>query len=126
MRDLGTLGGTIGFPVGLNNQGQVIGGSMLANQETDPFLWDRGELIDLRTSTIGGTPISVNAINDNGTIVGGGVFPGRAFDAYVWRNGKATDLGTLGDDCYSEAWGINSRGQVVGISLACVHPDSVS
>jgi probable HAF family extracellular repeat protein len=120
MLDLGTLGGTMGFPRGLNIQGQVIGVSNLAgDQMADPFLWDKTKLIDLRTSTIGGTPFSANAICDTGKIVGGGAFPGRVFDAYVWRNGKATDLGTLDGDCYSEAWAINAGGQVVGISVPC-------
>jgi probable HAF family extracellular repeat protein len=31
----------------------------------------------------------------------------------------ATDLGVLDDDCYSEAFAIDSRGQVVGQSYSC-------
>ena len=120
MVDLGTLGGTNGGPVALNNRGQVIGVSTLpGDQISDPFLWDDGKLIDLFTSTIGGNPITANALNDAGEIIGGGAFPNRVFDAYLWKNGVATDLGTLNGDCFSEAIAINSRGQVVGISVSC-------
>jgi probable HAF family extracellular repeat protein len=60
MIDLGTLGGICGFPAaisGLNNQGQVVGQSDLAEDFTaHPFLWDpkrRPHLRDL--GTLGGT-----------------------------------------------------------------------
>ncbi len=136
MQDLGSLGGVVGFASGLNNRGQVIGGSSLAvdpgacfvagslefgNPNCHPFLWDHGKLIDLNTTTIGGNPVTVNVINDAGEIVGGADFSstgGSTFDAYLWRDGMATDLGNLGD-CYSKGHNINSRGQVVGATFLC-------
>ena len=119
MIDLGTLGGTLGFPSALNNRGQVIGTSNLAGDTiADPFLWDRGKLIDLFTDTIGGNPTLAFAINDRGEIVGAAAFPNAPFDAFLWRKGVATDLGHL-DDCGSLAFGINSRGQVVGGTFSC-------
>jgi probable HAF family extracellular repeat protein len=63
--------------------------------------------------------LTANAINNAGEIVGGGIFLNRIFDAYHWRNTVATDLGTLPGDCFSQAFAINSRGQVVGKSKAC-------
>jgi probable HAF family extracellular repeat protein len=135
MIDLGSLGGVDGFAQGLNNRGQVIGGSSTSaapgacftngsqefgNPGCDPFLWDptTGEMIDLSTSTTGGTPETVDAINDAGEIVGAGVFGTLLFDAYVWRNGVATDLGNLGD-CFSKPSDINSHSQVVGRTFDC-------
>jgi probable HAF family extracellular repeat protein len=119
MIDLGTLGGTLGFPSALNNRGQVIGTSNLAGDTiADPFLWDRGKLIDLFTDTVGGNPTLAFAINDRGEIVGAAAFPNAPFDAFLWRKGVATDLGHL-DDCGSLAFGINSRGQVVGGTFSC-------
>jgi probable HAF family extracellular repeat protein len=70
MLDLGTLGGAVAGPTGqgggLNNRGQVIGVSSTSanpaacliefDPNCHPFLWDRGELIDLNTSTAGGSP----------------------------------------------------------------------
>jgi probable HAF family extracellular repeat protein len=120
MIDIGSLGGTFGFPNDLNNRGQVVGQSNLAgDQFGDPFLWDSEKLTDLFTSSIGGNPLTAERINDSGEVVGAAAFPGRPFEAYLWRNGVATDLGTVGDDGCSWAHAINSRGQVVGQSFAC-------
>jgi probable HAF family extracellular repeat protein len=125
MQDLGTFGGVYGFVTALNNRGQVIGGSSLGGADEGaclifgfssgchPFLWDRGKLIDLRTSTRGGTPVTADLINDAGEIVGGAGFPNVVYDAYLWRNGTAIDLGNLGDPA-SEVDYVNSRGQAVG------------
>jgi probable HAF family extracellular repeat protein len=56
-------------------------------------------------------------INDAGVIVGsanaGGTDLGHAV---LWSGGSIQDLGTLGTGFYSEAWGINNLGQVVGWS----------
>jgi probable HAF family extracellular repeat protein len=124
MRDLGSLGGTVGWVNcecgGFNNRGQLIGISTLrGDQVADPFLWDGSKLIDLFTDSTGGSPISPNDISDAGEIVGGASFPDRPFDAFLWKNGLATDLGTVDGDGCSWARAINSRGQVVGQSFAC-------
>ena len=120
MIDLGTLGGTSGAPIALNNHGQVLGISNLAgDQSADIFLWDSGKLTDLTAQSSGGTLWLATGINDAGQIVGGASFPGRDFDAAVWQNGVLTDLGTLEGDCYSFADAINSRGQIVGSSYPC-------
>lgn len=128
MTDLGTLGGADGVAYVLNNRGQVIGVSSLAanpgaciaefDPNCHPFLWDKGTLIDLNTSTIGGNPITAYAINDAGEIIGPAAFPTAPFDAFIWRKGVATDLGHLGD-CYSTALAINSQAQVVGDTFLC-------
>ena len=120
MMDLGTLGGTFGNPTALNNRGQVIGFSNLSGDNSlHPFLWDQGKLIDLYTSTVGGNPITANAINDAGDILGAAAFPGQPSDAYLSRHGVATDLGHLNGDCSSEAWAMNSAGQIVLVSSSC-------
>ncbi|HET6181351.1 MAG TPA: hypothetical protein VFE61_30815 [Candidatus Sulfotelmatobacter sp.] len=133
MIDLGTLGGVWGGAGSLNNQGQVLGTSSLAadpgaclismgspSPTCHPFLWDDGKLTDLAAETIGGSPESANALNDAGEVVGTAAFPDRPFfDAYLWRKGVATDLGAVDDDCFSEAFAINSRSQIVGQSFSC-------
>jgi probable HAF family extracellular repeat protein len=137
MVDLGTLGGAYGIVSagqgsGLNNLGQVIGASSVAanpgacfftefDPNCHPFLWDRGKLIDLNTSTAGGNPVGADGINDAGEIVGAADFSsvgGSSFDAYLWRKGVATDLGTVAGDCFSRALAINASGQIVGNSFS--------
>jgi probable HAF family extracellular repeat protein len=136
MLDIGTLGGVVGFVTALNDLGEVTGGSSTAqnpaacyvpanqsiefgNPGCDPFLWDRGKLIDLATSTRGGSPQTSDGINDLGEIVGAATFTTQPYDAYLWREGDATDVGHLDGDCYSEAWALNRRSQVVGDSFGC-------
>ena len=120
MIDLGSLGGTYGFPSGLNNRGQVIGQSNLAgDQSFHPFLWDGSELIDMFTAGVGGNFLFANSINDAGEVIGAAAFQNHAFDAAIWRGGVVTDLGTLPGDCFSQVFVMNSRGQIAGNSATC-------
>ena len=118
MIDLGTLGGTYGFPLALNNRGQVVGTSNLAGDTTaHAFLWNRRILTDL--GTLGGDFSNANAINEAGEVVGYATNAGdQAVFGFLWRNGVMTALGTVDGDPCSTANAINSRGQVVGISTA--------
>jgi probable HAF family extracellular repeat protein len=63
-------------------------------------------------------PISPRSL-DAGEIVGAAAFPNALSDAYLWKNGVARDLGVLSGDCSSEAKAINSRREVVGVSVSC-------
>jgi probable HAF family extracellular repeat protein len=119
MVDLGTLGGTYGFPLALNSRGQVVGTSNLAGDIfAHSFLWDRGVLTDL--GTLGGDCGNANAINEAGDIVGYSCNAGnQAVLAFLWRNGALTNLGSVGGDPCSTANAINASNQVVGISATC-------
>lgn len=119
MVDLGTLGGTLGFAIDLNNRGQAVGQSNLAgNQTAHPFLWGQGKLTDL--GTLGGTLGTATWMNDAGEVVGGATTTAdQAFHAFFWRNGAMTDLGTIDGDTCSVAHFMNSSGQVVGTSGDC-------
>jgi probable HAF family extracellular repeat protein len=122
MRDLGTLGGTIGFPNWLNDNGQVVGWSNLAgDQLSHPFLSNRGrEMEDL--GTLGGDTGLATWINDAGEVVGQADLPGSGIQlhhGFLWKHGTMTDLGTvIGDPC-SRALSINSQGQIAGASTNC-------
>jgi probable HAF family extracellular repeat protein len=122
MLDLGTLGGTNGFANALNQRGQVVGQSNLAGDLTfHPFSWSRsGGLQDL--GTFGGDTGLAYAVNDAGDVVGKADLPGsQAHHAFLWRNGVMKDLGTLGGpNICSNAHGINSSDQIIGISSDCV------
>ena len=75
MRDLGSLGGTCGFPNYLNNRGQVVGQMNLAgDQAFHGFLWDEGLLQDL--GTLGGDTSYASWISEDGEAVGRADLPG--------------------------------------------------
>jgi probable HAF family extracellular repeat protein len=116
----------------INDAGQAVGISGDCDQAVGRYsarhavLWQKnGAVVEI--PNLGGTswhtPMDINA---QGDVVGFsnpdepgdevGDFISRAF---YWPNGatKATDLGTLGDDAVSEAFALNSHGQVVGISF---------
>ena len=114
MVDIGTLGGTFGYPFWMNNRGQVVGDSNLADdQTTHAFLWDMKEgLTDL--GTLGGSNSHANWINDAGEVVGFAGLNSNTFHGSLWKNGKVTDLGSLDNDPCSPANSINSKHQIVG------------
>ena len=120
MVNLGGFGGTCTLASGLNNRGQVAGGSYLTgDQSSHAFLWDRATgLKDL--PTLGGDIAGAFAINDDGEAVGGSFLQGDVqIDAALWGKGGITDLGVVAGDCGSYAFGINASGQVVGSSFIC-------
>jgi probable HAF family extracellular repeat protein len=128
MLDLGGLGGTFGNPTSLNSRGQVVGISNLAGDlTTHPFLWTKSRgMQDL--GTLGGSNGETNWINDAGEIAGKADLPGPSpqnHDAVLWKNSLVTDLGTLPGDSCSNAYQVNSSGQVVGTSedqILCAVP----
>ena len=114
----------------INQRGQAVGISGDCDQAVGRFsarhavIWDHGTVSEI--PNLGGetwhTPMD---INDSGDVVGfsnpvgpgdpEGEFISRAF---LWTGGaEAQDLGTLPGDALSEAFGINGRRQVVGVSF---------
>lgn len=126
MLDLGTLGGTYGYPYWLSNRGQVVGQSNLAGDLTfHPFLWHRGVMTDL--GTLGGKTGAAFRVSERGAIVGYADLPNASPDckglacvhhAFLWKDGEMADLGTIAPDPCSRALSINSSGQIVGASIA--------
>ncbi len=129
MIDLGTFGGTQTASVnGLNEHGQVVGGSYLPGDiQIHPFLWDGDKLVDLTAPPFeGGANGEASWINDGGEVVGLAGLPVSCDDsgdqiqhAFLWRQGAMTDLGTVAGTPNSAASFINAHTQVVGLSFAC-------
>ncbi|MBI3476088.1 MAG: hypothetical protein HY010_10175 [Acidobacteria bacterium] len=109
--DLGNLGGHYAEAFAINNLGQVVGYSVLADKSTyHAFLWSS----DTGMHDLGalGAGSQANAINDHTEVVGG-LF-GNTLHAFLWTQaGGMQDLGTLGGS-FSTANGINTAGHVVG------------
>lgn len=125
MIDLGTLGGTIGAVAAFNNRGEVVGTSNVTGDVfARPYLWTKQHgMQDL--GTLGGNTGVVNWINDAGDIVGKTDLPGplspQDHHAVLWRHGDQIDLGAFPEDTSSNAYFVNSRGQVVGTSEDRAH-----
>lgn len=64
--DLGSFGGNDTVAQGINDSGQVVGMSRLANSTADAFVWTQGQL----SAPMQFISSSASAINDSGQIVG--------------------------------------------------------
>ena len=135
MRDLGSLGGTFGCAVSLNNRSQIVGYSNLAGDSAfHPFMWDRAALRDL--GTLGGNNGLPYQVNENGHVVGRAdvtdictaCAPGnqkQLHHPFIWKNDVMTDLGLVSGDTAGTAYSVNSKDQVVGRTVQCtqIGPD---
>ena len=104
MVDLGTLGGESSYAIAMNDRGDVIGNSAVADGSWHGFLWRNGAMTDLGFLD----PVDINYSGDiAGTIDGVAVVR--------LRSGHIVRLGTLGG-MFSRPVAINDDGHVVGIS----------
>jgi probable HAF family extracellular repeat protein len=117
VQDLGALAGdSSSVAWAINENGDVVGWSMGPNGTRAFVFTNTGGMAAL--PGLPNRPRTVaRDINDAGLVVGsanaGGTDLGHAV---LWSGGSVLDLGTLGTGYYSEAWGVNSFGQVVGWS----------
>ncbi len=129
IRTLPTLpGDSSGSATAINDRGQVVGISGDCDQAVGrrtarhAVLWDKDRITDLGNlgADYWNTP---TAINQRGDVVGfagtAGDVDGNILKAFIWMRGKGIQylkpLESLGH-VSSEAYGINERRQVVGIS----------
>jgi probable HAF family extracellular repeat protein len=117
MQDLGTLGGGSASASAsmINDFGQIVGGSSLADGQFDAFLWD-GRMHDL--GALNGCAYAW-AINAHAQVVGNWGGSQCAQGAFLWENGgPMVDLNTLVSSTaglsVAGAIEINDRGEIVG------------
>lgn len=110
--DIGTLGGTYGYPNDLNNRGEVVGAAAIPGDTAlHPFLYRNGQTIDL--GTLGGPIGDAYAINDQGQVTGFADTPSEAHGFFYNGTGTIYDFGTPATDT-SYGVAINASGQVTG------------
>lgn len=117
--NLGTLGGIDSIAYGLNDLGQVVGSSTIANGESRAFVYSAGAMTNLGVigAYASGAPAYsvARSINNAGTIVGTSS-SASGDQSFVYRNGQISNLGNLNYG-RSSAQDINESGQAVGSAL---------
>jgi probable HAF family extracellular repeat protein len=123
--DLGTLGGVASTPVGITDDGVVIGWSDTADGSSRGFVYDPavGSMAPLAAPPAGYTDTTVFATNPSGTLVVGDALnhttnpAGLTEDAMIEdrRTGEVTMLNPFGGH-RADATDVDDRGIVVGIA----------
>jgi probable HAF family extracellular repeat protein len=123
-------GDTVGFALGINDLGQVVGSSgTCANTGVTAVglfygahavLWENGLATDL--GNLGGTQGKAGAINSRGEVAGFSGLPGdTTVHSFLWtKDAGMQDLGGLGADVLGDPAGINNNRQIVGGSCDAV------
>jgi probable HAF family extracellular repeat protein len=106
-----------GYALGINELGQVVGGTGTCSGDSHAVLWENGSAVEL--PNLGNASYNeALAINNQAQIVGLSSSPdGTTFYAALWKNGTIKNLGTLPGDFAALATGINNKRQVVGSTL---------
>jgi len=117
--DLGTLGGSNSIANGINDSGQIVGGSDNGAGQFHAFTYSSGKMSDL--GTLRGDRSEAFAINNHGVIVGdaqnGDPATMSFSQAFSYAGGSMSALGTLPGGLGSTAYAMNDKGAIGGSSF---------
>lgn len=100
----------------INNTGLVVGTIINANGKRSAAFWEKPYSGFSALPDLGGVAGAAIDVNDRGQIAGWSeTGPGKPVGA-VWVKGEVVNLGNLHDGGFSEARGINAKGDVVGFA----------
>jgi probable HAF family extracellular repeat protein len=109
--------GFISMALAINDWGLVVGlaDDGVTNQAT---MWVNGapRMLGALPSTTGFPYSEASDVNNLGQVVGRSQVDSVNWHAVLWQRGQMIDLGTLPGDTHSQAYAINDRGQIVGVS----------
>lgn len=112
------LGGLspISYAYDINDEGRIVGFSLVSNGITQAVTWYRGRLTALRNLSNTATQSVARGINDSGTIAGESAAPkANATRAVLWRQGIPHALNSLSGS-FASANRVNDFGYSVGIA----------
>jgi probable HAF family extracellular repeat protein len=126
------LGDTVGYALGVNNSGQVVGGSGLCSNTSEvtvasphAVLWERdGSPTDLGhlEGTAPGVYNMATSVNSQGEVVGAAQSKDGTIHAFLWtRETGMQDYGAYGGAIVTVpplVNTINNRGQIVGLAIS--------
>jgi hypothetical protein len=124
-----------GFPQGINNRGEIIGGYLYDNGsghglQNDSYVWSSPSANPVKLALpAGDTGSQVTALNESGAIVGNTSpdYTGKIMHAVLWASSSAppTVLGGFNGEALTSATDINAGGAIVGCSGTLLDAESV-
>jgi len=116
--DMGTSGGLLLNPFGINNRGQIVGFASSSDFSVlVAFLWQNGVATELGTLPPDVFSLAIG-INDKGQIVGDSCDMDFSCRTFLWEDGTMTELNGLVHNpnapFLENGNSINSRGQIAG------------
>ena len=116
MTDIGTLGGNSSYALQINDSGDVVGWSYLADNITvHAFTWTPiGGIVDVGTLT-GGCCSQCQAINSSGNLAGDAIDSAGYQTPFYWSSGTGMlSMGVFTGNQLNYGFGINNLNQVTG------------
>ncbi|MBT8401662.1 MAG: tandem-95 repeat protein, partial [Rhodothermia bacterium] len=116
--ETGTIGGAASRGFAINDEGQVVGTSILPSGQVKAFLWEGGNIRDLEPDLSRGS--QAYGVNESGIVVGA-VEENGGIAAARWDVGAEKSESTLlegMDGQLSVALDVNESGDVVGTALS--------